>query len=319
MWGAPKQDEATVLRFKQIDSLKQGFPTVKEISKGSVYEVPVSLPSRKVINLRINLPPDFPRAPPSIQVFPPVQHRFIDHQMFITPQAHENLMRWNVQVNLGKVVFEIVQRFMQEPPNVLAPPSNPVIASTPPYQTNPNNNQPPPPYGQSQTHTPQPVVPSSFPQLESKTPSELTQLLNDETEFNRFFEELPVVQNMRKVRDDLRTNNEELAKKTLIKESEIDKLRKDVASSIEIIQQQRGAFEAKAQKQQEVMKRFSTANLIDKLAFAAQETEEQSDAIANRFLSGEMDYKDFIRDFMEKRKLFHLRSAKKESLMMINR
>jgi len=85
------------------------------------------------------------------------------------------------------------------------------------------------------------------------------------------------------------------------------------------MQQQRLAFDAKAQRQQEVLQQFSTPHLIDRLAVAAQEAEMESDAIANKFLSGEKDYKDFIREFMDKRKLFHLRSAKKESLMMISR
>jgi len=55
------------------------------------------------------------------------------------------------------------------------------------------------------------------------------------------------------------------------------------------------------------------------LTEAASEAEQQSDGIAKKFLSGDMEHKDFIKDFMEKRKLFHLRSAKKESLMMLVR
>ena len=43
------------------------------------------------------------------------------------------------------------------------------------------------------------------------SPSELQQLLNDEAEFKKFFESLPQIQTMKKVRDDLRDNNESLA------------------------------------------------------------------------------------------------------------
>jgi hypothetical protein len=67
------------------------------------------------------------------------------------------------------------------------------------------------------------------------------------------------------------------------------------------------------------LKQFSTPALIEQLANAAQESEAESDHIANRFLAGELDYKDFIKEFMDKRKLFHLRAAKKESLMMMTR
>jgi len=67
------------------------------------------------------------------------------------------------------------------------------------------------------------------------------------------------------------------------------------------------------------MKQFSTQALIEHLGASATEAETSSDAIANQFLSGDIDQKTFIKDFMEKRKLFHLRAAKKESLIMLAR
>jgi len=67
------------------------------------------------------------------------------------------------------------------------------------------------------------------------------------------------------------------------------------------------------------MKQFSTPALVDHLTVAAAEAEGSSDAIANQFLSGEMDQKNFVKEFMEKRKLYHLRAAKKESLLMLTR
>lgn len=102
-----------------------------------------------------NLPKDFPRVAPAIQVFPLVTHRFIDQQvqlemfslfiskMFITPAAHENLARWSNQSNLGKTMFEIIQKLNQDPPQIVTQPTNPqpVVTPTPVPQ-----NNPPPPY-----------------------------------------------------------------------------------------------------------------------------------------------------------------------------
>jgi len=348
MWGFGGSDDG---KGKAVDSLRQAFPTVKEITKNSLYDVPITLPNRTTITFRVNLPTDFPKVAPNIQVLPPVQHRLVDQQMNIMPQAHDNLLRWTPQCSLGRTIFELVQRFIQDPPQIAVQP-NPYVNNAPPvypYGTPQSTlNNPPPPYATSNSpnssnnsmssypnvnsgpnmtgnpngpthHTPQPVVPASFPELDRKSPAELSQMLNDETEFNKFFDALPVVQNMRKIRDDLRANNEELAKKTLSKESEIEQLRSELAGSMEIIQQQRAAFEVKLERQKEVMKQFSASALIQKLDLSAQDAEAESDALANRFLSGDVDYKDFIRDFMEKRKLFHLRSAKKESMMMIAR
>jgi len=253
--------------------------------------------------------------------------------MFIIPGAHDNLARWSVQASLGKMIYEIVQKLMQEPPQILQTiPTTPQPTGYPSYL--PSNSQPPvknAPYQQPsltnsgkgipdvKTHTPLPVIPSSFPEVEAKSTQELSQMLNDETEFNRFFESLSAVQTMKKVRDDLRIANEELAKKNLAKEAEVDRVRRELESRNRTVMEKRAAFEQKAQRQQEVMKQFSTPALIEQLTLAAQEAEMASDDIANKFLGGQIDYKDFIREFIERRKLFHLRSAKKESLMMLGR
>jgi len=332
MWGQP-QDETQQLRFKQIDSLKHYFSTVKETTKDSLYEISILIPARKAtITLRVNLPKDFPRVPPLLQIFPPVQHRLVDQQMYVTAAAHENLARWGVHCSLGKTVYEIVQKFIQEPPNMLPQytPSASTSASTLPVSPPPANNvsnQPPKPlphipqqqHNQQQLQTSLPPIPTSFPELDSKTPAELSLLLTDETEFKKFFESLPTVQTMKKLRDDLRDNNETLAKKNLAKEAEIQKAQMDLSGRLNTIAEKRTSYEQKAQRQQEIIKQFSTTSLIDQLTEAASEAEQQSDGIAKKFLTGDMEHKDFIKDFMEKRKLFHLRSAKKESLMMLVR
>jgi len=93
----------------------------------------------------------------------------------------------------------------------------------------------------------------------------------------------------------------------------------DLNNRLNVIAEKRASYEQKAQRQQEIMKQFSTTSLIDQLTESATEAEQQSEAIAKKFLGGEIDNKDFMKDFVEKRKLFHLRSAKKESLMMLVR
>lgn len=62
--------------------------------------------------------------------------------MIITPAAHDNLARWNNQSNLGKTMFEIIQKLNQEPPQILTQPTpQPVVSPTPAPPTNA-----PPPY-----------------------------------------------------------------------------------------------------------------------------------------------------------------------------
>jgi hypothetical protein len=53
MTAAAKASEQAVLRYKQVDSLRQYFPTVKEVQKDAVYEVPVMLPNKLNITIRM--------------------------------------------------------------------------------------------------------------------------------------------------------------------------------------------------------------------------------------------------------------------------
>jgi len=346
--GQASSSEVQKIRAKQIDSLRQFFPTVKEVTKDQVFEVPIQLPNRSTIKLIINLPPDFPRIPPILQLSPTVQHPLVDSNMYISPAAHDNLSRWAVHVSLGKTVYEIVQKFMKQPP-VIGPPlpqkypnlstsayPNPSMI---PSQSNPPPNQdypPQPNYSQSNYSQPnfppqpnipsqsalpvsRPSVPATFPELDSKGVNELTLLLNDETEFAKFFENLPSVITSKKLREDLKSSNQELAQKILAKEAEVEKLRQEVAGKNDSIKEKRSTFELKLQRQQEVVKKFSTPALIDKLSEKAQEADEASEALAKQFHSGGMDHKEFIKTYMETRKLYHLRSAKRESMAMLAR
>ncbi|PRP74891.1 vacuolar sorting protein [Planoprotostelium fungivorum] len=166
------------------------------------------------------------------------------------------------------------------------------------------------------SHTPLPTIPSTFQELETRTASELAVLLNDEVEYDTFFNSLSCVQTMKQVRDDLRTKNEEVAKRGLSKESELELLQREIMSRHRVISEKKAILEGKLQKQQEIMKQFSTASMINNLEVAAGEAERSSDRTAEQFLNGTIDQKTFIQNFMQERKLFHLRSAKKESLMM---
>jgi len=300
------------LRIKQIESLRQYFPTLKEVAKDTLYEVAVVLPSRKSIILRLNLPREFPYHPPFLQVFPQVIHKFVDQQMYVMPQIHEKLSAWNVHTNLGKTVYEIVQKFTQDSPQVVGQ-----LSST---NLNGHTSDPPPAYGStpaSSNSTPIPAIPSSFPALDDKITEELTELLANEDLYREFFDSLDGVKNMHQLRDELRDGNEELAKKNIARETEIDDLRKLLLAKQQEIKQQQQELEQKVQRQQQIMQQFSPASLIQKLGEAASLADNESEQTASSFLNGDqIDHKEFVKKFMEQRKVYHLRSAKRESFSM---
>jgi len=309
-WG----NDAYALRMKQIESLKQYFPALKEITKDCLFEIPVVLPSRKTVLMRISLQRDFPYQPPSLQIVPQVSHKFVDPQMNVVPQVHEKLAVWSVHTNLGKTVYEVVQKFVQDPPQILGQLS----------ATNLNGySEMPPAYGNAantttnSNSTPVPSIPSSFPDLDNKTGEELNEMLSNEDLYKDFFDNLEGVKNMRQLRDELRDGNEELAKKNIARGQEIDDLRKLLQDKQEEVKQQRQELERKVQRQQQIMQQFSTPVLIQKLSDAANIADTESEQTATDFLNGDIaDHKDFIKKFMDQRKIYHLRAAKRESLSM---
>jgi hypothetical protein len=123
---------------------------------------------------------DFPYQAPGLQITPQVvQHRFVNDQMYVMPQMHEKLATWNLHTNLGKTVYEISQKFIQDQPQFLASQSTSsiryyewmhhrggeVLISFSAYGGGyPNTGEPPPPYGvyaNPTTTPPRPVQPPS--------------------------------------------------------------------------------------------------------------------------------------------------------------
>eukprot|EP00026_Physarum_polycephalum_P010119 Phypoly_transcript_10270.p1 GENE.Phypoly_transcript_10270~~Phypoly_transcript_10270.p1 ORF type:complete len:372 (+),score=72.82 Phypoly_transcript_10270:49-1164(+) len=354
MAGAPLRNpqwgnEAFALRYKQIDSLRQYFPTLKEVAKDSVYEIAITLPSRKTINLRIILGQDFPYQAPGLQITPQVvQHRFVNDQMYVMPQMHEKLATWNLHTNLGKTVYEISQKLIQDQPQVLTSQPAPSTSS---YGGYPNTGEPPPPYGvYGPSTTPSrpaqnppnaspvsssnissssstsstnlqirtPAIPSSFPELDQKSITELTDLLNNEDVFQALFDSLEIVKTMQKLRDDLRDGNEEIAKKNVECTTEVDSLHTLLNSKKDSLQQLRVAVEQKTMRQQAIMQQLSPTILVERLADAAAVADSESEEIASSFLDGisEREGKKRGREQISSKLVFNIKYVPPESAFL---
>merc|ERR1711907_665436 len=87
----------------QIDSLRRVLPAVQE--KGPNQFILV-LPQGRV--LYIILPPNFPRAPPSLTISPAdsIRSPFIGPRGVIDP----NVYRWNENMNLGDTIARVLNQ-----------------------------------------------------------------------------------------------------------------------------------------------------------------------------------------------------------------
>jgi hypothetical protein len=56
------------------------------------------------------------------------------------------------------------------------------------------------------------------------------------------------------------------------------------------------------------------SSIVNELNNGIREMEEQTDAVVNQFLSGNMSVQEFIEQFVKPRQLYHTRLAKREYL-----
>eukprot|EP01108_Squamamoeba_japonica_P007271 TRINITY_DN6072_c0_g1_i1.p1 TRINITY_DN6072_c0_g1~~TRINITY_DN6072_c0_g1_i1.p1 ORF type:complete len:150 (+),score=62.64 TRINITY_DN6072_c0_g1_i1:267-716(+) len=139
-------------------------------------------------------------------------------------------------------------------------------------------------------------------------PARLGELLNDEAAFRKYLRSMSSVRNMIALRDELRASAS-----AADESAEIDDELAAVKSKLAALKKQ---LAGKLQQQEAVMTKLQVSNLVDALAELAADVEEETDELAHDFLDGSIDAKTFQKTYVERRQLFHLRSAKKESLMI---
>ncbi|KAJ3045230.1 Vacuolar protein sorting-associated protein 37A [Rhizophlyctis rosea] len=317
-WGTPLQE----LRRKQIASLSSHNLNVREVQPETQYEVTIHLPSLTLF-LIVDLPPHFPDSAPTIQVKPLLRHPWLDPQGYVI--GHDKLANWNQHVSLGKLVKEISQEFTIRPP--LRPANNYSTYETgttgPPYSPNPTSNRGLSAAGasglpyRSPQSSPAPAASSAwadYPDIDSKSAEELEELLNDEIAFQIYLENLSSIKGMKQVHKELMDGNESLARRNLSKKEELESLKKTLSEQQQLFQSLRAKFDTNLKAQQDEAVRFSPTYVATKLQSAQSESDELSESIAQSFLDGKIPADDFIKQYRDTRRVYHLRAAKLERL-----
>jgi len=154
---------------------------------------------------------------------------------------------------------------------------------------------------------------AEFPEVQSLTSDELLVLLSDETAFESFFASLAAVKHHQAINADIQRGNEEMAAANLSMKTEIKSLEEEITDLANVAQLQRQELDAKLARKQQLMERHSPEALHRLLSAATQQAEQLSDATADAFHAGRMDLKQFITDYTEQRRTFHLRREKLEA------
>lgn len=314
------------IRDYHTNNLLQKYPTARIIAPDKV-DVPVKLNNGQYLNFRVYLNATFPQLPPIIQLLATAApYVYLDKNQLV---IHERLRRWTPQDHLGEVLFQVFQEISNNPPRIInyvmqpvrtgpSPPLNQPIPSTQPYpqQTSlyPSPTLSSVPQSQPIVHVSLPPIPDVFPEVDeiAKNPAQLKQLVDSEWEFKKWFDQLAYVKSTRKIYEDLREKNIEMAKAHIERNKALEAKSTEFENLKEEMRQLRVRIQEKSLKQKQINDRYQPLQVLQILNQKIDELETETENMAIDFSSKSVDWDNFCKDYMSKRSLYHLRKEKKQ-------
>ncbi|CAH1777883.1 unnamed protein product [Owenia fusiformis] len=162
-----------------------------------------------------------------------------------------------------------------------------------------------------------PDIPTSFPQLRDLSVSELQELSENEDKLLEILQQLPEILKLGEDRQHMCNTNETIAKENIANRPVIEKNKEILLKRFDDLNELKTRFDTNSQKQDELRETYSARNIETTLKLATLEAEEQSEKIADEFLSKKIPIDDFIQQYLEKRSLCHNRRSKEEKLQQI--
>jgi ESCRT-I complex subunit VPS37 len=260
-------------------------------------------------------------------------HPWVDNRMRVVgcPTIQSDQAWQSSRMLLGAVVHEVVKHFQLQPPHLLEI-SDPGLRRL--QQSNvgssggsggSNTSHQPvpaqvlrdaPPDYESLFQVPEmPQVPTQFDNcLGNMSREDMQQLLDDDLDFLTFCTTLPAYQNIQTLGNSVMQENVVLAQANLEKEAQLKELHDQVTSLQSSLTTKIKTFDALEQEQNKLCAPYDTTQVLQKLSKAKKQAMDESEAYADEWVDEGGDVKEFVKVFVQKRKLHHVRSAKMERL-----
>lgn len=328
-------------RTKQIDSLKKANLNPIEVIPNTEYRITFASGGIN-ITLVVSLPPLFPQDQPSISVHPPIYHQWVDSQSKITNCP--SLSSFSMHSSLAVIVQSIIDEFKSHPPQLQShnfgvvgrPPFPPATTSMssftasggmPEYYQSPGGH-----YGTNQSESMQvaensseeslsldkvPDVFAAFPDLKTKSLTELFELQDEEDKILEMIQKLPHVTKFAEEREKISNECIELARANLSYKPVLEQHRQWILEKKNLYQKTEEEFQRNQQRLMSKSEDFHPSVIQNNLKVALMEAEEESENIVEQFLEKKMDVEEFRHRFIQTRSLCHARRAKDEKLTHI--
>uniref|UniRef100_A0A8C9Q3J0 VPS37C subunit of ESCRT-I n=1 Tax=Spermophilus dauricus TaxID=99837 RepID=A0A8C9Q3J0_SPEDA len=155
--------------------------------------------------------------------------------------------------------------------------------------------------------------------LKDKTLQELEEMQNDPEAIDRLALESPEVQDLQLEREMALATNRSLAERNLEFQGPLEISRSNLSDKYQELRR----LVERCQEQKAKLEKFSSAfqpgTLLDLLQIEGMKIEEESEAMAEKFLEGEVPLEKFLEDFSSMRMLSHLRRVRVEKLQDVVR
>uniref|UniRef100_A0A9L0IVW6 VPS37C subunit of ESCRT-I n=1 Tax=Equus asinus TaxID=9793 RepID=A0A9L0IVW6_EQUAS len=155
--------------------------------------------------------------------------------------------------------------------------------------------------------------------LKDKTLEELEEMQNDPEAIDRLAQESPEVQDLQLEREMALATNRSLAEQNLEFQGPLEISRSNLSDKYQELRK----LVERCQEQKAKLEKFSSAlqpaTLLDLLQIEGMKIEEESEAMAEKFLEGEVPLETFLENFSSMRMLSHLRRVRVEKLQEVLR
>ncbi|XP_056641542.1 vacuolar protein sorting-associated protein 37B [Diorhabda carinulata] len=155
--------------------------------------------------------------------------------------------------------------------------------------------------------------------ISSLSNDELDAIINDDEKIQEIITNLDqsYLKEIEQEKENILASNNSMAEFNLSKEPELVEGREKIKELSELGEQLTRTIEEKMKELRDKGGDMSLETALALLQTSASEMEEESDKVAKRYLDGEGELDDFLDDFLEKRKIMHLRLVKAEKLSKI--
>lgn len=296
------------MKRRQIDAMMSAnAPNVQEIVPQRAYSVSVRAgggrqqQQQQTLNLKVFLPDGFPQEAPRMQVEPRAEHPILDPDMNV---RSPHLSAWHIQSNLGRVVRDIVDEFIRQPPRFYNSSSAAAAAAEGGDQR----------MAAAISTVDLPSVPDQIPEMASLTLDELEELSVPEgaEKLARFYESLPMVKELHDLETTAWEEADKLARENLAKEPKLTRAKRGLAAKYEQLAALRSEAEALEQRHATLARRYAPDEMLTALRIALRQAEDACEEAASAFRDGDTPVDEFVKDFKVKKHIYHLRRAKEE-------